>query len=120
MTTLKRLHSWPWLTLQIVAANVAIIMALAAAFLAMAYTEPENRMAYWLTLLTALFCAVLAAIVHGALFPNWSAHLMMITAGALSRYIVRGCLGFGEGLIDQLRHLPSRLADRFFGGKDRK
>ncbi len=32
MTALKRLHSWPWLTLQIVAANVAIIMALAAAW----------------------------------------------------------------------------------------
>lgn len=28
----KRLHSWPWLTLQIVAANVAIIVALAAAW----------------------------------------------------------------------------------------
>ncbi len=32
MTALKRLHSWPWLTLQIVAANVAIILALAAAW----------------------------------------------------------------------------------------
>ena len=32
MSTPKRLHSWPWLTLQIVAANVAIIMALAAAW----------------------------------------------------------------------------------------
>lgn len=32
MISLKRLHSWPWLTLQIVAANVAIIIALAAAW----------------------------------------------------------------------------------------
>ncbi len=32
MTVLKRLDSWPWLTLQIVAANVAIILALAAAW----------------------------------------------------------------------------------------
>ncbi len=32
MPTLKNLHSWPWFTLQIVAANVAIIMALAAAW----------------------------------------------------------------------------------------
>ncbi len=32
MSAPKRLHSWPWLTLQIVAANVAIIMALAAAW----------------------------------------------------------------------------------------
>lgn len=32
MTALKRLHSWPWLTLQIVGANVGIIMALAAAW----------------------------------------------------------------------------------------
>lgn len=31
-TALKRLQSWPWLTLQIVAANVAIIMSLAAAW----------------------------------------------------------------------------------------
>ena len=32
MTVFKRLHSWPWLTLQIVAANVVIIMALATAW----------------------------------------------------------------------------------------
>ena len=32
MSALKRLRSWPWLTLQIVAANVAIIAALAAAW----------------------------------------------------------------------------------------
>ncbi|MBL25164.1 MAG: hypothetical protein CMM48_14850 [Rhodospirillaceae bacterium] len=32
MTTPERLRSWPWLALQIVAANVAIIMALAAAW----------------------------------------------------------------------------------------
>lgn len=32
MTALKRLHTLPWLTLQIVAANVVIIMALAAAW----------------------------------------------------------------------------------------
>ena len=32
MTVLKRLRNWPWLTLQIVAANVAIIIALAAAW----------------------------------------------------------------------------------------
>ncbi|MEM1199069.1 MAG: ATP-binding protein [Pseudomonadota bacterium] len=32
MTVLNRLRNWPWLTLQIVAANVAIILALAAAW----------------------------------------------------------------------------------------
>ena len=32
MTALERLRTWPWLTLQIIAANVAIIMALAAAW----------------------------------------------------------------------------------------
>ncbi|MEM7425354.1 MAG: ATP-binding protein [Pseudomonadota bacterium] len=32
MSTLKRLHNWPWLTLQIIAANVAVVISLAAAW----------------------------------------------------------------------------------------
>ena len=86
MTALRRLHSWPWLTLQIVAANVAIVMALAAAWyvvflqqssvyserlmstfniepgrLHAMYVEDVERQ-LWMSVILGLFAAILASI----------------------------------------------------------
>jgi len=92
-----------------------LFLAIAAAFLVMYFTEPGERKTYALTLLSAVTCALIAAIAQATLAPTWSLHLVMAAAGGLSTYIVESARGFGGSMKDQVAGLPKALLDRILG-----
>lgn len=92
-----------------------MFLAIAFAFLVMAFTPPEGRKTYVLTLATAAACGVLATFLHQQMLAHWSLHFLMALAGALSRYIVDAFLSFGGALKATAATIPGRLADKFLG-----
>ena len=95
-----------------------LFLAIATAFLVMAFTPPDDRKAYNLTLACALLCAVSAVHLREQLAPTWSLHLVMTIGGGLSRFIVEAFLGFGRGFREVAGSIPGRLARRFIGKGD--
>lgn len=92
-----------------------LFLAVALAFLAMSYSQPDDRKGYWLTLATAVLCAVAAAVAHDSLAPAWSLHLMMGGAGMFSRFLAEGAINFGRSLREQLGKIPAILRGKFLG-----
>lgn len=92
-----------------------LFMAIAAAFLVMYFSEPQQRRTYALTLFTAFTCALITGAAHAALVPTWSLHLMMAAAGGLSSFIIESTMSFGGSMKEQFAGLPKRLIDRFLG-----
>lgn len=95
-----------------------MFLATSMAFLVMAWSRPEDRKSYWLTLVTAMATGVAAAVVHSAFVPKWSLHAMMMTAGMLSRYLAEGVLTFGKSVPKQMERIPEILRKRFIGTGD--
>lgn len=93
--------------------------ALAAAYLTFAFTDPEDKKGYVVTLAAAVVCGTLAALIQQHFLPDWPLHLMMAAGGGLSIYLVETTRAFGRGMIEEGRGLPGKLVGRFFGkGKD--
>ncbi|MBH9536934.1 hypothetical protein [Novosphingopyxis sp. YJ-S2-01] len=88
-----------------------LFLSIACAFLVMALTPPDRRLAYWLTLGCCLGVSILTAILWTKLVPNWSLQLLMALAGGLSRHFAMGLIEFGHALQEQMRGLPAELKD---------
>ena len=84
-----------------------IFLAIALAYLAMAYSEPTDRRGYWLTLVTALAAAIAGAVLHRTLLTEWDLHIVMGAGGLFSRFLAEGLIGFGKGLRSQISEAPS-------------
>ena len=76
-------------------------LCLAGAYAAMIFWPPASKGSLWSTLVAALVVGLLVAIVHDAICPGWSLHLMMLAGGLLSRGIVSAFVGIAM-------HLPER------------
>ena len=86
-----------------------IFLAVALAYLAMAYSEPSDRKGYWLTLVTAVAAAIAGAVLHRSLLQNWDLHFVMGAGGLFSRFLAEGMIGFGKSLREQLASLPAAI-----------
>ena len=95
-----------------------LFLAVASAFLVMAFTPPERRLAYWLTLAGSLFCALVAAILQSWLVPDWPIQLVMFAGGGLSRYLAAGLIAFGHAMEGEMGELPGELSERMFKPAD--
>ena len=93
-----------------------LFLAVAGAFLMMAWSQPEDRKSYWLTLFTAVLFSMLAAQLHHAWAPEWSLHLMMGSAGLFSKPIAEGFIAGGSTLKTEIQKLPTLIREKFFGG----
>tara|TARA_B100000678_G_scaffold136337_1_gene114022 strand:+ start:1243 stop:1629 length:387 start_codon:yes stop_codon:yes gene_type:complete len=94
-----------------------MFFAISLAFLVMAYSQPEDRKSYWLTLITAAIFAAIGAILHDnlSMLDGWPLQLIMGVGGALSRFIAEGMITFGRSLRDHAGELPGRLIEKVFG-----
>ncbi|MBH9537887.1 hypothetical protein [Novosphingopyxis sp. YJ-S2-01] len=89
-----------------------LFLSLACAYLVMALTPPERRLAFWLTLACCLIASTITAAIWTRIVPDWSLQLLMAAAGALSRHLAMGAIEFGNALQDQMGKLPLELKDR--------
>jgi len=89
-----------------------LFMAVAAAFLIMAWSPPEKRRSYWLTLLTAVLFAIAAAQLHQNWAPEWSIQMMMGAAGLMSKPIAEGFLAFGSTLTTEMSRWPAKISEK--------
>lgn len=84
-------------------------LCLAGAYAAMIFAPPGSRRSLWSTLVAAMVVGLLVAIVHDALLRRWSLHLMMMTGGLLSRWVVLGFAAFGHGAVKRAGQLPGTI-----------
>lgn len=96
-----------------------LFMAVAMAFLLMAWSQPEDRKSYWLTLATSVMFAIITAMLHNLFFKDWLLQVKMALSGAISKWIAEGLLGFGRSLKEQMSRAPKSIHDRLFGKKVR-
>lgn len=94
-----------------------LFLAVSLSFLVMAWSEPDDRKDYWLTLATAVAFAVIGAITHSNIpwFNDMPLQGLMAIAGLLSRFLAEGVLTFGRGLTDQMGKVPGALREKFLG-----
>ena len=92
-----------------------MFFAIALAFLVMAWSQPEDRKSYWLTLLTAILMALAAAVLHSAWLTSWSLQFLMGAAGLFSTFLAESAIAFGKASREQARKLPAILREKFVG-----
>ena len=94
-----------------------LFLAVAMAFLMMAWSQPEDRKSYWLTLLTAVLAAIAAAVAHDTIdfLAGWSLQFLMGGAGLFSRFLAEGAILFGRTSRDQLGSIPRLMKEKIFG-----
>lgn len=84
-------------------------LGLAGAYGAWAINPDSQRAGLWATLFVAGLICTVAAIAHEKLFPLFSLHLMMFTAGVLSRYTVLAMLAFGNACVERAKNIPGSI-----------
>lgn len=94
-----------------------MFMCIAMAFLLMAWSQPEDRKSYWLTLVTATMFGLITAAAHDHVLSSWSPQVKMAASGAMSKWIAEGIIGFGRSMKDQLALIPAAIKDRYISSK---
>lgn len=80
-------------------------LALGGAFFAMMGTAPSSRASYATTIFLAIMAGFAAALMHPLLYPpflrDWPVQVIMMLAGAMSKYLAEGIVTVGQGLRDR-------------------
>lgn len=96
----------------------AMFLAIAGAYGAMVVTPPSSRLSFRVTIFLGWLFGLVAGIVHGAMFEEWSLHLFMFGAGFLSRYLATAMIAFGNGLKVRMKKAGENLNIPGLGGGD--
>lgn len=80
-------------------------LALGGAFFAMMGTAPSSRASYATTIFLAIMAGLAAALLHPLLYPpflrDWPVQLIMMLAGAMSKYLAESVVTVGQGFRDR-------------------
>jgi len=76
-------------------------LALGGAFFAMMGGGPSSRASYATTIFLAIIAGFAAALLHPMFVPDWPVQLIMMAAGALSKYLAETIVTIGQAARDR-------------------